>query len=638
MKETSFIKKNKDKWSRFEELYASTKNDPEELSNLYMDITEDLSYAQTFYKRRTVRVYLNQLAQKVFLGVHKQKGESLRKLFSVWKTSLPLEIYRSRKNLQFALIAFIIYVAIGVITTYYNPDFPRIVMGDGYVDMTISNIEKGNPLAVYEAESQMSMFIQITTNNLKVAFLTFFVGFFLTIGTHMLLFFNGVMLGSFQFFFYSKGLLITTFLGIWIHGAFEISAIVLAGGAGLTAGNGWLFPKSYTRLQGLQLSARRGLKIMLSLVPFIIAAGFLESYVTHNYQALPEWSKWLIIFFSFALIIGYYVVYPIYVARKHPELVDQEDTHVFQDKDEIKLYKIRPIGELIADTFQFYKRFFNKFGRIIFGVVMPIALIITWIQGQNHVDSMQAEHWYDWQAHLAIIFGYNFQNGTDWLVALTWSILFTVIFASIFWSFKSMNNPNDKGFLAYIRSHGIKIWSSNLLLFLTVFFLPWYILLFVLFLIPFLTLNAATAGLADKSFSSVFKLGFTYSSKHYGTSILILILLLALVVILSQPIAFVFSINEGWRNEPLVLDLLDYLANFTKRIAALFTDDTIVWANRVRQVVYLTFVLLVMPLYVIWTCFAFYSIQEKTEAIGLKEEFKKFGKRKRHQETTVDFE
>ena len=80
MKETSFIDQNKEKWTRFEKLYASNSHDPEELSNLYMDLTDDLSYAQTFYKRRTVRVYLNQLAQKIFTGVHKQKGESLKKL------------------------------------------------------------------------------------------------------------------------------------------------------------------------------------------------------------------------------------------------------------------------------------------------------------------------------------------------------------------------------------------------------------------------------------------------------------------------------------------------------------------------------------------------------------------------------
>lgn len=360
MKETRFIEQNKEKWTRFEKLYADSSHKPEELSDLYMDLTDDLSYAQTFYKRRTVRVYLNQLAQMVYTGVHKQRGDSIRKFFTVWQTSLPLEIYRSRHSLLFALVAFMVYALIGVITTHFNPDFPRIVMGDEYVNMTIENIKNGNPLAVYEDDDQVSMFIQITTNNLKVAFMTFAAGFFFTVGTHLLLFSNGVMLGAFQYFFHLKGLLITSFLGIWIHGAFEISAIVLAGGAGITAGNGWLFPGSYTRLQSFQLSVKRGLKIMMSLVPFIIAAGFLESYVTHNYQRLPDWSKWTLILFSFAVILFVYVFYPIIVARKHPELLSKEDTSTFRDKVKVELYRIRSVGEILSDSFQLYRQVIGR--------------------------------------------------------------------------------------------------------------------------------------------------------------------------------------------------------------------------------------------------------------------------------------
>src|SRR5690606_38292774 len=101
-------------------------------------------------------------------------------------------------------------------------------------DMTIDNIEAGNPLGVYQSSDQLSMFIQITTNNLMVSFLIFFVGLLFTVGTHVMLFSNGVMLGAFQYYFHTKGLLITSFLGIWIHGAFEISAIILAGAAGIT--------------------------------------------------------------------------------------------------------------------------------------------------------------------------------------------------------------------------------------------------------------------------------------------------------------------------------------------------------------------------------------------------------------------
>ena len=71
MKETSFIEQNKEKWNRFEKLSESESSDPTELSDLYMDITDDLSYAQTFYQRRTVRVYLMQRFEPSLLLFHR---------------------------------------------------------------------------------------------------------------------------------------------------------------------------------------------------------------------------------------------------------------------------------------------------------------------------------------------------------------------------------------------------------------------------------------------------------------------------------------------------------------------------------------------------------------------------------------
>lgn len=614
-----------------------------------MDITDDLSYAQTFYKRRTVRVYLNQLGQRVYTGVHKQKGESLKKFITVWKTSLPLEIYRSRKNLLFALIAFLVYTLIGVVTAMVYPDFVRDVLGDYYVDCTLSNIAKGNPLAVYQYDygpncewvqtNQMEMFIKITTNNLKVGFLTFFVGFFFTVGTHILMFYNAVMLGSFQYFFHTKGLLVVSFLGIWIHGAFEISAIVLAAGAGITAGNGLLFPGSYTRMQSLQLSTKRGLKIMLSLVPFIIAAGFLESFVTANYQQMPNWSKWMLIGLSFFIIIFYYVIYPIYVARKHPELVHREVTENFTPRSKFALNKIRPINEIVADSFRFFRVKFGPLMRVNMLITLPIMLGLIAFQDYRHYDLQQTEYWYDWATQLSFMIGYCFIDLYDYIVALVWTLLFAFIFTSVFWNFRHINETFSwKSFFAFVRKRFLGIWLANLLLCFVTFALPWYWLLLAFFALPLVYLNAATVGLADMPFGQRFSKGFKYSSKNYGNALLAMLILLVIVFMAAQPIAFFMSNHYFGQDEPILPDLLDFVTRFIKRVAQIFTDDYIIWANAFRQFVYVFYVIFVICILAIMMSFAFYNELERNEASGLKEEFKKFGKRSRNQETTVDFD
>src|SRR3546814_13696006 len=97
------------------------------------------------------------------------------------------------------------------------------------------------------------------------------------------------MLGAFQFFFYQKGLSLTSVLSIWIHGTLEISAIIIAGSAGLVMGNSLLFPGTWSRLESFRRGARRGSKIVIGLVPEFITVALLEGFVTRN----PDMPRWM---------------------------------------------------------------------------------------------------------------------------------------------------------------------------------------------------------------------------------------------------------------------------------------------------------------------------------------------------------
>jgi len=108
-------------------------------------------------------------------------------------------------------------------------------------------------------------------------------------------------------------------LVIWIHGVLEISAIVIAGGAGIVLGNSLLFPKTYTRLISLKQGAKDGMKLVLGLVPIFIAAAFLESFVTRHSE-MPMWLSASILAASLAFIIWYVIIYPNKL-NKNPTLI-----------------------------------------------------------------------------------------------------------------------------------------------------------------------------------------------------------------------------------------------------------------------------------------------------------------------------
>lgn len=640
MKETSFIEQNKEKWNKFQKLTSNQTSDPEEIADLYADISDDLSYAQTFYNKRTVRVYLNQIAQGIHNLVHKQRKESLKRIFSVWKISIPLEVYRSRKNLTFALFVFLFWSLVGAISTHVNPDFPRMILGDGYVDMTLKNIQKGDPLGVYHSTSQLSMFIEITWNNTKVAFYTFIYGIFFTIGTHIFIYNNAVMLGAFQYFFHLKGLLMTSFLGIWIHGSFEISAIVIAAGAGITLGNGLLFPGSYTRLQSFQMAAKRGIKIMMALVPFIIAAGFLESYVTHRYLELAEWSKWAIIGLSFGIIIFYFVVYPIYVARKYPELVHDSDVPVKKYKNVFDMNKIRDFGLIFSDTFSFYRVHIGKYFKTNLLLTIPLILAIVIIQDVNHYSELSKNYEYDWAHQLSIVMGFEIDSGMDFFTSFLWTIILSIWCLSIWYHFINQEKKYKlKDEFKYIFKKLPAVWLGMLVLYLILLYVPWYWMFLVLFIAPFFWLQGASLALGDESFKTRFSNGFAYSARNYGSNLLGIALMSVVLFIFAQPIACVLSYQEvHFMKEPAIPDFLDMLTDFVKNVSRYYLQDFLVPGNIIRQLVYIAFLMLVLPLFIIMMGFTYLTIREKYTAIGLRQQFETFGKRKRYQETALDFE
>ena len=145
--------------------------------------------------------------------------------------------------------------------------------------------------------------------------MTFVMGIFLSIGTIYELMFNGIMMGSFQYYFASKGFGLQSVLVIWLHGTLELSSIIIAGGAGLILGNSILFPKTFTRMVSLKNAAKDGLKIGIGLIPIFITAAFIESFLTRRTE-MPIWLSGGILLSSAAFIIWYVILYPAYLNRK----------------------------------------------------------------------------------------------------------------------------------------------------------------------------------------------------------------------------------------------------------------------------------------------------------------------------------
>lgn len=305
MKEAVFVKRNTEKWQEYESTPA---HDPDRLTERFIELTDDLSYARTFYPKSTVTRYLNGVAAQFHQKLYANRREDRNRIAAFWKYELPLLMFESRFKLLYSFLFFFGACILGWMSAAHDDTYVRLIMGDAYVNQTLENIKNGDPLAIYGGTGQADMFMQITVNNIKVSFVAFALGSFFSFGTIAILFQNGIMLGSFQYFFFERDLLLASVLKIWIHGTLEISAIVIAGAAGLVMGHSLLFPGTYSRLESFKQGAKKGMKIVIGLVPVFVAAGFLESFVTR--LTLHPVASGSIIIVSAVFIVWYFVLYP----------------------------------------------------------------------------------------------------------------------------------------------------------------------------------------------------------------------------------------------------------------------------------------------------------------------------------------
>lgn len=323
MREAQFLKQNADKWKQYEqELHHF--DSPDTFADRFVELTDDLAYSKTFYPNSNTSKYLNGLTSLFHQKIYKNKKEKSARIISFWQYELPYLFKQYHRQLLYSFLFFIVFTFLGVISARYDDSFIRFILSDGYINMTNQNIEKGDPFGVYKTQESASMFFQIAFNNIQVSFMAFVLGISFSLGTIILLMRNGMLLGAFEYYFFSKGLGLQSIPVIFLHGTLEISAIVIAGCSGLVLGSSLLFPKTYSRWHSLVKGGRDGMKIVFGLIPVFIIAAFLESFVTRHTK-MPLLISYSILILSLTFIIWYFIVYPVYLNKRVDKTLSKDD-------------------------------------------------------------------------------------------------------------------------------------------------------------------------------------------------------------------------------------------------------------------------------------------------------------------------
>lgn len=141
----------------------------------------------------------------------------------------------------------------------------RQAAGKGYVDSE----EAGPALASF-----------LMTNNVRVTFLAFAGGVLAGLGTALVLIFNGVLLGAVAGIFANNEANMQLWSFVLPHGVIELTAICIAGGAGLWLGSALLLPGRMTRREAMVVRGREAVSLIGGTAVMLVVAGMIEGFIS----------------------------------------------------------------------------------------------------------------------------------------------------------------------------------------------------------------------------------------------------------------------------------------------------------------------------------------------------------------------
>ena len=321
MREALFIKKNRDRWLKNQHMPAE---DADEMAKDFTQLVDDLAYAKTFYPSSKVTQFINSEASKIYLSIYQNRKEESNRLVTFWKYDLPLTIRKHHGAILFSFIVFLLFVAVGYFVAKQDESMARSFFGDAYVEHTQENIDNGNPFGIYEHGNPVLSWLQLMIHNIRVSLLMFVSGIFCGVPSLYLLAQNAAMVGIFDQYFASKGLGLQFFLVVFVHGTLELTAIIIAGAAGLILGKSFLFPGTISRISAFKQGAKDGVKIMIGLMPVFALAAFFEGFITRLYNDISILTT-IILSLSVVFVIWYFIIYPIRLSRRLKLNLNEEE-------------------------------------------------------------------------------------------------------------------------------------------------------------------------------------------------------------------------------------------------------------------------------------------------------------------------
>jgi uncharacterized membrane protein SpoIIM required for sporulation len=288
-----FIAENQLTWDRLAQLVGRRgrrarrlhADDLDELVVLYQRVSSHLSYTRTYHREPALTARLTDLVARSGALIYGTRAPTLRAAGRFVADTIPAALWYARHFLLVSALAFLFPAAAVGLWLANSPaaleaSAPAAVR-EAYVNEDFEDYYSSGPSAQFATA--------VTVNNIQVSFLAFAAGIAGCLYTVYMLAANGAGLGWAAGLFAAAGQQ-PKFWGLILpHGLLELSAVFIAGAAGLRLGWTLIDPGDRPRGQALIDEGRRAVVLVVGLVGVFLGAGLIEGFVTGS--PLPTWAR-----------------------------------------------------------------------------------------------------------------------------------------------------------------------------------------------------------------------------------------------------------------------------------------------------------------------------------------------------------
>lgn len=274
------------------------------LGRLYRQAASDLAYARTYFPNTPATTYLNQLVTQAHTMIYAEEPQRLKALWRFFASTVPAAVRESWRPLALSTALMIAAGLVGFFAILYDPNLAEALVPAEYLHYTPES-RAGEEIFPLEFRALIGTVILI--NNVRVAILAFGLGITLGIGTALILFYNGLIVGALSAHFFRAGLFYSFWALIVPHGMLELMAIFLSGAAGFVLGWPLVNPGEQTRKEAFAAGGKKSVVLMLGALPFLVAAAAIEGFITPM-GTLSEEAKYGVAAITFALGLGYWLL------------------------------------------------------------------------------------------------------------------------------------------------------------------------------------------------------------------------------------------------------------------------------------------------------------------------------------------